>query len=132
MKSSIAVKIITVLAVISCLLLLPVTGVLATGDESAPEVPVPGMVTLAELGSTSCVPCKLMLPIMEELKTEYKDRVAVVFVDVMEHPGAAQKFDIMAIPTQIFFGADGKEAFRHVGFMEKAAIVAELEKLGIK
>jgi len=120
------------LIVIGCLSLLSATGDFTTANEGTPEIPVPGMVTLAELGSTSCLPCKLMLPIMEELETEYKDRVAIILVDVMEHPGAAQKFDIMAIPTQIFFDADGKKVLRHVGFMEKAAIVAELEKLGIR
>jgi len=131
-KSLFAGNTIKMLIVIGCLSLLPATGVFATGNGEAAQVPVSGMVTVAELGSTSCLPCKLMLPIMEELKKEYKDRVAIVFVDVMEHPGAAQKFEIMAIPTQIFFDADGKEAIRHVGFMEKAAIVAELEKLGVK
>jgi len=131
-KNLFAVRTVMMLIVIGCLSLLPATGVFAAFSGGTQEIPVPGMVTLAELGSKSCVPCKLMLPIMEELEKEYKDRVAIVFVDVMEHPGAGQKFNIMAIPTQIFFDADGKEAFRHVGFMEKAAIVAELEKLGVK
>lgn len=132
MKILFAARTITMLIVTACLSLLPATEIFAAGNEGVQEIPVPGMVTVAELGSTSCVPCKLMLPIMEELEKEYKDRVAIVFVDVMEHPGAGQKFNIMAIPTQIFFDADGKEVVRHVGFMDKAAIVAELEKIGIK
>lgn len=132
MKNHFAVRTIEMFIVTVCLSLLPATGIFAAGNEGTPEIPVPGIVTLAELGSTSCVPCKLMLPILEELEQEYKDRVAIVAVDVLEHPGTGQKFDIMAIPTQIFFDADGKEAFRHVGFMEKAAIVAELEKLGVE
>ncbi|MBM9529087.1 thioredoxin [Desulfoprunum benzoelyticum] len=116
----------------ACLLLLPATEIFAAGNGGIQEIPVPGKVTLAELGSTRCIPCKLMMPIMEELKQEYNGRLAVVFVDIMEHPGTGQKFNIMSIPTQIFFDADGKEVLRHVGFMEKAAIVAELEKLGLK
>jgi thioredoxin 1 len=120
------------LIIAACLSQLPASGIFAAGNDGVQEIPVPGMATLAELGSLNCVPCKLMAPIMEELKQEYDGRLAIVFVDIMEHPGTGQKFNIMAIPTQIFFDADGKEVVRHVGFMDKAAIVAELEKIGIK
>lgn len=132
MKPVITVATIRILILLCCLALLPMTAVFAANSEGVPAIPVPGMVTVAELGSTGCVPCKLMIPILEELEKEYTGRVAIVFVDVLEHPGVGQRFDIMAIPTQIFFDADGREASRHVGFMEKTAIVAELEKLGIR
>jgi len=132
MKSFSLDAITRIFMLVGCLLLLPATAVLASHAENAPEIPIPGMVTVVELGSVSCVPCKLMLPIIEELKKEYEGRIAIISIDVLEHPGAGQKYGIMAIPTQIFFDANGKEALRHVGFMEKAAIVAELEKLGVK
>ena len=132
MKRLFAARTISMLIIAACLSLLPASGIFAAGNDGVQEIPVPGMATLAELGSLNCVPCKLMVPIMEELKQEYNGRLAIVFVDIMEHPGTGQKFNIMAIPTQIFFDADGKEVVRHVGFMDKAAIVAELEKIGIK
>jgi thioredoxin 1 len=95
-----------------------------------PTVPVKGMVTMLDLGATECVPCKLMAPIMAELEKEYHGRAAIVFIDVWKHPDQAQKFGIQAIPTQIFFNKEGKEVFRHTGFMDKKSIVDRLKQLG--
>jgi thioredoxin 1 len=100
--------------------------------EESPPVPVPGKVTMVDIGAKKCIPCKMMAPIMEELEKEYKDRAAIVFIDVWENPAAGKQFRIQLIPTQIFYTAEGKEVLRHEGFMEKAAIVAELAKLGVK
>ena len=107
----------------------------APGIEAAEEaspIPVPGMVTMVDLGAKKCIPCKMMAPILEELEKEYKDRAAIIFIDVWENPGAGGKFAIQVIPTQIFYDANGKEVLRHQGFMAKDAIVAELTKLGVK
>ena len=114
------------------LLLLSATGAFAAETEGIPTVPVPGMVTMVDIGAKACIPCKMMAPIMEELEKEYKDKAAIVFIDVWENPGAGDQFGIQLIPTQIFYDANGKEMLRHEGFMEKAAIVAELQKLGVK
>ncbi len=99
---------------------------------SAGQIPVPGMVTMVDLGAKKCVPCKMMAPILEDLEKEYEDRAAIVFIDVWVNPDAGKKFGIRAIPTQIFYDAEGKEALRHEGFFDKAGIVAELQKLGVK
>lgn len=107
-------------------------GSFAAGTEGVPEAPVPGKVTMVDIGAKACIPCKMMAPIMEELEKEYKDKAAIVFIDVWENPGAGDKYGIQVIPTQIFYDAQGKEMSRHKGFMDKAAIVAELEKLGVK
>jgi thioredoxin 1 len=105
----------------------------AFGDESgARQVPVPGMVTMVDLGAKKCIPCKMMAPILEELEKEYKDRAAIVFLDVWVNREAGRNFGIRAIPTQIFFDAEGKEVKRHEGFLDKAAIVAELQQLGVR
>ena len=73
-----------------------------------------------------------MAPIMAELEEEYKDRAAIIFIDVWENPKAAHRFKIQTIPTQIFYNTEGKEMFRHVGFFDKKSIVAELQKLGVE
>lgn len=96
------------------------------------QIPVPGMVTMVDLGAKKCIPCKMMAPILEELQTEYKDRAAIVFLDVWVNPEEARRFGIRAIPTQIFYDASGKEIKRHEGFLAKDAIVAELEELGVR
>ncbi len=96
------------------------------------EIPVSGMVTMVDLGAKKCIPCKMMAPIMEELEEQYAGRAAIVFIDVWENPNAGKQFGIRAIPTQIFYNSAGKEILRHEGFFDKASIVAELEKLGVK
>jgi thioredoxin 1 len=97
-----------------------------------PQLPVKGLVTMIDLGATKCIPCRMMAPILSELKETYKDKAAIVFIDVWEHPEEAKKYGIGAIPTQIFFDREGKETYRHVGFLDKESIVAELAKLGVK
>lgn len=104
----------------------------ADATEQRAEIPVPGVVTMVDLGAKKCVPCKMMAPILEELEKEYSDRAAIVFIDVWVNPDAGRKFAIRTIPTQIFFDAEGKEVGRHEGFLDKASIVAELQKLGVE
>jgi len=96
------------------------------------QVPVKGMITMVDLGADKCVPCKMMAPILEELKKEYRGRVAIIFLDVWKDSSPAKRFGIRAIPTQIFFDLHGKEVFRHIGFMSKEAIVAQLKALGVE
>lgn len=104
------------------------TNVLGTTE----EVPVPGIVTMVDLGAKKCIPCKMMAPILEELEQEYKGRAAIIFIDVWENPNAGKQFGIRTIPTQIFYDSAGKEALRHEGFFDKASIEVELQKLGVK
>ncbi|MBU0480718.1 MAG: thioredoxin family protein [Proteobacteria bacterium] len=96
-----------------------------------PGIPVKNTVTLVDLGAKTCVPCKLMAPILEELKKEYQGRAAVVFVDVgdEENIEKARALNVLAIPTQIFFDKTGKEVYRHAGFLDKDSMVAKLEEL---
>jgi thioredoxin 1 len=91
-----------------------------------------GKPTVIDLGARTCVQCKKMAPILESLSTEYRGKASVLFIDVHEDQTAARKFRVQMIPTQIFFDAKGKEVKRHVGFMEKAAIVTELKAAGLR
>jgi thioredoxin 1 len=85
---------------------------------------------LVDLGADKCIPCKMMVPVLEELNREYKDKVQVEFYDVWKNPAYGQKYGIRVIPTQIFLDPDGKELFRHEGFFSKEDILAEWKKLG--
>jgi thioredoxin 1 len=108
---------------------------LSAGEATGvPEVPVKGKVTMVDIGAKECIPCKMMAPIMEELEKEYHDseKAAIIFIDVWKNRDQGRKFGIRAIPTQIFYDKDGKEVYRHEGFMDKKAIVAMLDKLGVK
>jgi thioredoxin 1 len=90
-----------------------------------------GKVTMIDLGATECVPCKMMAPILEELKKEYAGRADIIFIDVWKDRSQAKKYGIRAIPTQIFFDASGREVYRHTGFMDKKRIVETLSRLGV-
>ena len=96
-----------------------------------PQIPVKNMVSMVDFGAKSCVPCKMMAPILEKLEKEYKGRAAIVFVDVWQDPEQAKRFEIKVIPTQIFYDTQGKEVLRHTGFMSEEAIVAQLKKMGV-
>jgi len=91
-----------------------------------------GRPTVIDLGARSCIPCKKMAPILETLAMENRGKAGVLFIDVHENRAAASKFRVQMIPTQIFFDARGREVKRHIGFMDKAAIVAELRVAGLK
>ncbi|UCF79776.1 MAG: thioredoxin family protein [Candidatus Eiseniibacteriota bacterium] len=86
---------------------------------------------IVDLGRGKCIPCKMMAPILEELKQEYAERFAVDVIDVGENPTAATEYGIRMIPTQIFIDADGNELFRHEGFMSKEDILAKWNELEI-
>lgn len=90
-----------------------------------------GKPTLAEFGRGTCIPCKAMKPILDDLSIEYQGRLNVVIVSVDEYRDLTNYYRIMAIPTQIGFDSGGKEVFRHVGFWPKDQIIAHLSKLGI-
>ena len=96
------------------------------------KLPIPGMVTLIDLGAATCIPCKMMEPILSQLEKEYEGKAAVVFIDLRYHKEMARKYKIRAIPTQIFYDQDGNEAGRHEGFLAKEAIEKAFEKLGVK
>jgi thioredoxin 1 len=86
---------------------------------------------LLDLGAGKCIPCKMMAPILEELKAEYAGSLEVVFVDVWQNKQAANEYGIQSIPTQIFYDATGKELFRHEGFFAKEDILAKWKELGV-
>lgn len=96
------------------------------------EIPVKGMVTMVDLGAKKCIPCKMMAPILEKLEKVYAGKAAIIFIDVWKNRDSARKYKIRAIPTQIFFDADGKEISRHTGFMSEKDIIAQLAEMGVK
>lgn len=99
---------------------------------SKSKAPVPKRLPkLVDVGAEECVPCKMMMPILEELKHEYKGKMEVEFLNLRENPESAQKLGVRLIPTQIIFDSEGKEVFRHTGFWPKEEIVAKLKELGI-
>jgi thioredoxin 1 len=107
----------------------------AVADQESPVQQAPkadALPRLVDLGSKQCIPCKKMEPILEELKTEYAGRLDVEFIDVglRENAAKARAYGVKLIPTQVFLDKDGKELWRHEGFMGKAEILAKWKELG--
>ena len=98
----------------------------------APAAPNSRLPRLVDLGAKTCIPCKMMAPILEDLKTSLAGRLDVQFIDVSvpENRSLAQQYKIELIPTQVFLGPDGKELWRHEGFLGKEDILAKWKELG--
>ena len=58
---------------------------------------------VVEFYSDSCIPCKQLSPILGGLEDDYEDQVKVVKVNVNFDAGLAQKYDVAASPTLLFF-----------------------------
>jgi thioredoxin 1 len=129
-------SVLAVIGMVALIAMLCFAGVSYSADEpsTVPQAPAKGKVTMVDIGAKECIPCKMMAPIMEELEKEYHEtgRAAIFFIDVWKNREEGKKFGIRSIPTQIFYNQDGKEVYRHEGFMDKKAIVAKLESLGVK
>ncbi|MHC4284383.1 MAG: thioredoxin family protein [Planctomycetota bacterium] len=92
----------------------------------------PAIPRLVDVGAKTCIPCKLMAPILEELKKEYTGRLQVDFLDLSINTDYAGQYKVRVIPTQIFYDASGKELFRHEGFYSKEDILAKWKELGVE
>ena len=101
--------------------------------KNAPKAKTPkALPRLLDLGATKCIPCKMMVPVLDELAKEYKGKLKVEFIDVWKNQSAGQKYKVQTIPTQIFFDAKGKEVYRHVGYFPKNDILKAFKDHGIK
>lgn len=106
---------------------------LPTGNEvSIKAALASGRPTLVDFGARSCIPCKKMAPILEQLEKEYWGRANVIFIDVWKDNKAGRPYGVQMIPTQIFFDAKGKESGRHIGFLDRQPIIDTFKKLGVK
>lgn len=118
---------------------LLMTNVFLTASSASEEhenflknLPVKGVVTMIDLGKKNCTQCKMMAPILEKLEEEYRGKAAIVFINLLEDPEQQYRFNLKALPTQIFFNPEGKEVYRHTGFMSEKAIMEQLSKMGVE
>jgi len=91
-----------------------------------------GVPKLLDLGSTECIPCKMMWPVLEEMRKDLAGKMTVEFLDVgkKENLPLAKQYGIKLIPTQIFLDADGKELWRHEGYISRHGILDKFRELG--
>lgn len=87
---------------------------------------------LVDFGSKQCRACKAMEPVLESCASNHADKFKTEFIDVWqaENQAFAQAHQIQSIPTQVFFNEEGKELFRHTGFISEEDILAKWQELG--
>ena len=76
-------------------------------------------ITFLEFGAKGCSSCRRMEGVMEEIRGNYSHRVNVVFLNIMDAESQIlmKYYGISTIPTQVLLNAEGKEYFRHTGFI---------------
>lgn len=116
--------IVTFIAIVACLISMEKNVPQAVRKGTPKTKP---LITFVELGSTNCIPCKQMQPVMQGIEQTYGNKVQVIFYDVWQPKDKemATKYGIKLIPTQVFLDKDGKEFFRHEGFFPQK----DIEKL---
>lgn len=95
------------------------------------QIPVKGKVTLVDISSEDCDACEKMLPVIQELKTDYSGKIEVIEVDFWKNPDIADRFATNTTPTILLFNKAGNEVFRGYGLIDKTVLGAELKKAGV-
>jgi thioredoxin 1 len=72
-----------------------------------------------------CGPCRMIAPVLEEIASEYGEKIDVVKLNVDENPGIAQRYSILAIPTLNVF-QNGEVVKQIKGAKPKAALLRDL------
>lgn len=85
-----------------------------------------GRVTVVELGSTACVGCREMKPVLQALQAQHGDRVQVVDIDILKETEYIKRYQVKLMPTQLLYDAQGKLLGRHLGKIDVAGLVQRL------
>ncbi|MDP3466878.1 MAG: thioredoxin [Daejeonella sp.] len=77
-----------------------------------------------------CGPCKVMAPILKDVKQEIGDAVSILKVDVDKNPQAAAAYQVQGVPTLILF-KQGKVLWRQSGVVQKNGLVGVIKKFTV-
>lgn len=79
----------------------------ATGAVDMAALAQYGLPMIIDYGFESCGPCRRMAPTLEAVNADYFGRAFIKYVDVVDHPDAADGLPVLVYPTQIFVNGDG-------------------------
>ena len=83
-------------------------------------------VTLVDFYADWCGPCKMIAPILEEVSSEYSERVKIAKLDVDHNQATSMKYGIRGIPTLMLF-KEGNIVATHVGALTKSQLTAFID-----
>ncbi len=93
------------------------------------STPATGKPALYEFGAKTCIPCQQMKQVMADLKASHGNQIEFRMVYVDENRPMFGQYQIVAIPTQVFLDASGKEVDRHLGALTKEEVLQKLKQL---
>lgn len=99
-----------------------------TDDNFEKEVLQSSVPVMLDFWAEWCGPCRMLSSIVEEVGREFSSRVKVGKLNVDDHPKTATRYNVMSIPTLVFFKG-GKEADRSIGVVPKSDVKRRVEAL---
>lgn len=85
-----------------------------------------GTLVLVDFYATWCQPCKMMHPILEQVKGALGDRIRIIKIDVDKQSATANQYHIQSVPTLMLF-RHGEVLWRTSGAMQRAELLATIE-----
>ncbi len=82
---------------------------------------------LIDFSAEWCQPCRMMPPILKDVKKQLGDRIRILKIDVDKNPAISQKYQIQSVPTMMIF-KNSKVVFRQSGVMQAGQIVQLLDQ----
>ena len=81
---------------------------------------------LVDFYATWCQPCKMMHPVLEQVKGELGDRIRIIKIDVDKQSATANQYRIQSVPTLMLF-RHGEVLWRTSGVVQRAELLATID-----
>ncbi len=103
-------------------------GIVEINDEGFEDFTKKFDTVLVDFWGPACAPCKMIAPILEQLSSEMKGKIAIGKMDVTKNMKTPMKLGIRSIPTLAFYKG-GKLVKTRMGFLPKPRLVQELSEV---
>lgn len=87
------------------------------------EIPV-----VIDLWAPWCGPCKALTPTLESVAADYEGKIKVVKLNIDDNPSIAAQYQVMSIPTLLFF-KDGRVESQVIGLVGKDKIAGKIDAM---